>query len=341
MSRRSTALAAAGGALTGLALGAAGVIVLTGRTRPAVPGLESPDPPEGLPPGRVVAVPGHGELFVREQPGPSPSAPTVVLLHGWVASADLNWWTSWGALADVARVIALDHRGHGRGSRPSTPFRLADAADDAAALLDLLGTGPCVVVGYSMGGPIAQLLWQRRPDLVAGLVLCATAAQFRFGPLQGAHWRLMAVYQVVLRLLPRTWLEKVLLAQMTGRAPRALIRTVGTEMADAVPLLPWMVGEVERGDVEDVAEAGRELGRFDSRGWMRGCDVPGALIVTTRDRLVPPNAQLELAAMLPHALVVEVEGDHDTPAAHRRVFAAALRQAVEHVLAEGAAAAGA
>ena len=44
---------------------------------------------------------------------------------------------------------------------------------------------PVVVVGYSMGGPVAQLLWQRHPDLVAGLVLCATSDRFAFGPTEG------------------------------------------------------------------------------------------------------------------------------------------------------------
>ena len=53
-------------------------------------------------------------------------------------------------------------------------MRLADCADDMAALIDELGTGPVIAVGYSMGGPIAQLLWKRHPEKVAGLVLCAT-----------------------------------------------------------------------------------------------------------------------------------------------------------------------
>ena len=60
-------------------------------------------------------------------------------------------------------VVALDHRGHGRGLQSDEPFRLADCADDVAALVDELGLGPVIVVGYSMGGPIAQLLWRRHP----------------------------------------------------------------------------------------------------------------------------------------------------------------------------------
>ncbi|MGI9015643.1 MAG: alpha/beta fold hydrolase [Euzebya sp.] len=327
MSTKSTVIAATGG----LAAGAALVTFLTGRSRPAIPGLERLDPPSGLPPARVVALPGRGEMFFRDQPGPTPDSPTVVLLHGWLATADLNWFTAYSPLADVGRVIAPDHRGHGRGVRHSQPYRLADVADDVAALLRHLDTGPAIIVGYSMGGPITQLLWQRHPDVVAGMVLCATAAHFQFGPLGGAHWRLMSVYQVGSRLLPRTWLERVLLAQMKGVLPVRLVQSVGPELAHLAPLLPWVVGEIERGDVEDMAEAGRELGRFDSRGWMRGMHAPAALVVTTRDRMVPPNAQLELAGLLPHALVTEVAADHDAPAAVPLEFAQQLTAGVSHV----------
>ena len=69
-------------------------------------------------------------------------------------------------------------------ARPAgrTPFRLEDCADDVAALLDVLGVERCIAVGYSMGGPIAQLLWRRHPELVDGLVLCATSARFNGTP---------------------------------------------------------------------------------------------------------------------------------------------------------------
>ena len=53
--------------------------------------------------------------------------------------------------------MAIDHRGHGRGLRTLQRFRLEDAADDAAALCELLGLKDVILVGYSMGGPIALL----------------------------------------------------------------------------------------------------------------------------------------------------------------------------------------
>jgi 3-oxoadipate enol-lactonase len=42
-------------------------------------------------------------------------APTLILLHGWTATADLNFFMCYRALSEHFRVIAIDHRGHGRG----------------------------------------------------------------------------------------------------------------------------------------------------------------------------------------------------------------------------------
>ena len=103
-------------------------------------------------------MPGRGTTFVRELPGPSADAPTLLLLHGWTATADLNWFSVYEALGRHYRIVALDHRGHGRGIRSRKPFRLADCADDAAALVRELGLGSVIPVGYSMGGPIALLI---------------------------------------------------------------------------------------------------------------------------------------------------------------------------------------
>ncbi|HUR17824.1 MAG TPA: alpha/beta fold hydrolase [Acidimicrobiales bacterium] len=113
-----------------------------------------------LPPGRTVDLPGRGRTFVREAAGPA-GAPTLLLLHRWTVTADLNWFTAYEPLSRHFRVIALDHRGHGQGIRSWKPFRLEDCADDDAALAQVLGIDRLIPVGYSMGGPVAQLLWRR------------------------------------------------------------------------------------------------------------------------------------------------------------------------------------
>ena len=87
-------------------------------------------------------MPGRGEIFYRHHTGGEAGAPTLLLLHGWTASADLQWFTAYQALGERYPFVAIDVRGHGRGLRSEVPFTLEDAADDAAALVRHLGRRP-------------------------------------------------------------------------------------------------------------------------------------------------------------------------------------------------------
>jgi 3-oxoadipate enol-lactonase len=202
-----------------------------------------------------------------------------MLLHGWIASADLNWCGAYGDLVEGGyRVLAIDHRGHGRGLRPLVPFRLADCAADAAAVLRQLDVAPALVVGYSMGGAIAQLVARDHRDVVRGLVLSATAQHWKSQRTQRAL-RTMGVVGLTLSVAPRT-------------AWREGLRRVGLPESEETA---WLKSEVMRHSAHDIAEAGRELGRFDSRPWLGSVDVPCAVVVTTRDEAVSPRRQRELA----------------------------------------------
>jgi pimeloyl-ACP methyl ester carboxylesterase len=268
-------------------------------------------PPDDLPPGYVVRLHGRGDVVIRDSGG---DGPAVLLLHGWMFTADLNFAGTYQPLVEAGyRVIALDHRGHGRGLRPGTPFRLIDCADDAAALLTELGIEHAVALGYSMGGPIAQLLARRHPDLVGGIVLCATAQDWSDPGLKVA-WKFMGVLRIIIGLLPRqTW------AWLLGSMGIADIRRDH-----------WAVAELARGSGYDIAEAGRELGRFDSRPWIGELRVPAAVVVTTEDLAVPPAKQRAMAEAIP-APVFEVEGDHTVPAIDPPLFTAAVLEALRSV----------
>src|SRR2546423_9681099 len=99
-----------------------------------------PEPPFEMPPARTLRIPGVGELFLRDSGG---DGPAVMLLHGWMVNADLNWCGAYGDLAAAGyRVLAIDHRGHGRGLRQLDKFRLTDCAADAAAVLRQLVLAP-------------------------------------------------------------------------------------------------------------------------------------------------------------------------------------------------------
>jgi len=277
--------------------------------------------PSWLPPGRVVGLPGRGEVFVRHHEHESRQGPTLLLLHGWTASADLQFLTAYEALAAEWSFVGVDHRGHGRGLRPPVPFALEDCADDAADVVRSLGVGPVVVVGYSMGGPIAMHLAARHPDLVAGLVLQATALEWRATRRERVQWRLVRGMGWMLRhfAYPR-WLQ------------RGVERLVHADHELSV-YLPWMLGEMRRNDPWMVVEAGRALSRYDARPWASTLGVPAAVMVTTQDRLVRPRKQRALAeAVGAHRRVVEVDGDHLVPWEHPDRFARGTVDAVRAVV---------
>lgn len=258
-------------------------------------------------------------MFVREHPGPT-DGPVILLLHGWTASADLNWFPLYEPLSMVGQVIAIDHRGHGRGLRSEEPFSLEAAADDAAALLAHLGHEQAVAVGYSMGGPIAMLLWQRHRHLVSGLIFEATALEWRGSVRERLMWKVLAAAKLVFRLGPNRSVMDRYLRQVVERSPE-LSQWQG-----------WLKGEMRRGDPAALAQAGQALGRYDVRPFAGTVDIPTAVVVTTRDRLVRPQKQRTLAKAIPHADSFDLDADHDAPLTHPLELAAATTKALASVL---------
>jgi pimeloyl-ACP methyl ester carboxylesterase len=285
----------------------------------------APIPPQPLPPARTVLVPDRGEFFLRDSaPSDSPDRPVVMLLHGWMVSADLNWCGPYDALADAGyRVLAMDHRGHGRGLRAMTPFRLTDCAADAAAVLRALGIDSATVVGYSMGGTIAQLMVRDHREVVSGVVLSGTCQHFQ-DPRTRRIWKWMGAVGLMLGLAPRRFYSAGLRAQGIKLDARTA----------------WWLSELMRHESRDVAEAGRELGRFDSRPWLHAlAPIPAAMVLTGRDTAVAPRKQRELAEAI-RAEVFEVEMDHLEVTSRAEEYNPALLSAIAAVGArEGAAAA--
>lgn len=254
---------------------------------------------------------------MREIAGP-PGAPVLLLLHGWTATADLNWFRCYFPLAQHHRVVALDHRGHGRGLRTRKAFRLEDCADDAVALCDVLGIERFVPVGYSMGGPIAQLIWRQHPDRVRGLVLCATSAFFSTNRDERVNFLGLTGLAALARLTPvqaRVWLTDQLYLQ----------RKAGTWD-------PWVLREAGTHDWRAVLEAGRAIGQFSSRDWIGEIDVPTSVLITMSDHVVPVGRQIELFEAIPGAEAFRVDGDHDVVVVGADRFVPTLRRAIHSVI---------
>lgn len=100
--------------------------------------------------------------------------PPALLLHGF-GSDHFLWLANQQAVAKVATAAALDLPGHGESSMDVGDGTIAALADRVAALLDRKDMRKAHLIGHSLGGGVALVLAERRPDLVASLVLIAPA----------------------------------------------------------------------------------------------------------------------------------------------------------------------
>ena len=267
-------------------------------------------------PGKIVSLPGRGEMVVRHHQHSDASAPTLLLLHGWTASSDTNFFAAYEELAAKYSIIGVDHRGHGRGVRPDERFSLEACADDAADVVRALGVKKVITVGYSMGGPISAHLWSRHKDLVEAMVFQATAMEWNATRKERTLWKFGRAFSPLVRVFitPRVISWGVKRSVSRGHEYRKYI--------------PWLVGEARRNDPWFVSQAGRALSTYDGEPLVGSITVPVSVVVTTKDTLVPPVKQHALAKAAA-AEVFELAADHFVTFQGPREYVAVTLTAVD------------
>ncbi len=241
---------------------------------------------------------GDQEFLVRES-GPE-GAPPVLLIHGLAGSSLAEWYRIGPALAEKYRVIMVDHRSHGMAPLARDRFEVDDLADDMEGVLDQLGVTRVSVVGYSMGGTIAQALAHRHPGRIDRLVLIASFTH---------HPQPVRTLRASGAIVARGW--ERLTGLGTPEVRSAYLRLTGAvEERHA----RWLWEETHRRDVDAGAQATLALLRFDSREWVGRIEPETLVVIPTRDQLVPPAWQYELVGALGDARVVELVGArHEAP----------------------------
>ena len=252
-----------------------------------------------LPNGEYVDLPGRGTTYASRIDGP-PGAPTLFLLHALGCTANLTWFPSIATLRQDYNLVMMDMRWHGRGISGGQFFRLADCADDMAALADVWGIESFIPVGYSMGGVVAQLAWRRHPDKVSGLVLCSTAANWHDTRRERAFFTLLPTVTV-----PMALRRKIPAPRITDQA-----RMVLTAATEDTEVRRWALAEFRSTKVASIVAALNAIGRFDSMPWLSEIDVPTSVVVTDRDNWVPTRRQRAMAAAIPDATVFECHRSH-------------------------------
>ena len=229
--------------------------------------------------------------------------PTLLLLHGGPGFDHSIYKPAYSALADIAQIIYLDHRGNGRsedGARES--WNLAQWGDDVRAFCDALGIVEPIVLGASFGGMVALAYATRHPDHPSRLVLISTEAA------GGTHRdRRVALFErfggaEVGALARRRFLE------VQGQADRAALdawRRLAMPLYTRTPRDPDMARRaINRSEVLHwFTRPGGESHAFNMFPDLGRIQCPTLVLGGEDDPMIPIECQADIAAALPPHLV--------------------------------------
>lgn len=220
-----------------------------------------------------VALSDHSTTVVDRGTGGIP----VVLIH----SLGLDWRMSQDTLPSLAksgRVIAYDLRLHGTATevQPES-FTLQACADDLALLLDSLSINRAVIVGFSLGGAVAQTFALKHPSRVAGLGLVCT----------------MAISK------GRTYLDRASMAETAGMETQMVPTMERWFNSPELALNGWAV-RYARNKVRNVSPVNwaaywRGLAAVDTLGQLSRVQAETVVIAGGDDRSTPPKDMQAIA----------------------------------------------
>jgi pimeloyl-ACP methyl ester carboxylesterase len=227
--------------------------------------------------------------------------PTVLLLHGGPGFDHTVYKPAYSALADVAQIIYLDHRGNGRSDAgPQEAWNLPQWGDDVRAFCDVLGIANPIVLGVSFGGMVAMAYATRHPDHPSKLILISTEAagdshrdrrvavfERLGGPEVGAlaRRRFFEVQGQTDQAAIDAW-RKLAMPHYT-RVPRDMVRAIIRP-----EVLHWF-----------TRPGGGEGHTFNMLADLRRVRCPTLVMGGEDDPMTPIECQVDLAAALPADLV--------------------------------------
>jgi pimeloyl-ACP methyl ester carboxylesterase len=218
----------------------------------------------------------------------------LLLINGLGANLEM-WQPLVRELAATRELIAFDLPGSGRSARPRWPLRMPQLAGVVTELLDELGHEQLDVLGYSLGGIVAQELAHRAPERIRRLVLCATTPGLPSVPPDPVVTALMltpARYwnrQLAELILP------IIAGGRTARDPRALQAGLEKRLVQPPSALGYLYQLYA-------------LSGWSSHPWIRTVPHEALVLHGDRDPVVPLANGRYLADSLPHGRLEIVRG---------------------------------
>ncbi|GAA1628175.1 alpha/beta hydrolase [Kribbella alba] len=270
-----------------------------------------------------VTTPDGVRLYV-ETTGSADAPVTVLLAHGWTCSTR-SWHHQLSGLPQVVgesavRVVAYDHRGHGRSdAAPVGTTRIPQLAEDLVAVLDnVVGDGPVVYAGHSMGGMTLMALADERPDLFGSRIAAAALVSTSSGQISSRAFGLPARFDGAAAVVAPRAMNLAGLRMERRELRRATQNAVRVERAAWLrrPAVRQLVfgkkvdpAEVDILMADLAATPGRSfsgffeaISRHDLGHALRVLDgIPVEIMHGTRDRLLPPRHGNRMAQLLPSA----------------------------------------
>jgi pimeloyl-ACP methyl ester carboxylesterase len=260
-----------------------------------------------------------------------PSGPTIgfdeagsgtplVLLHAFPLDRTM-WWPQLPALADRARVVALDFPGFGESSpaNPSgftegTSFSVDGVAGVVAEFLAARGISKAVVCGLSMGGYMALALARKYPEKLGGLILADTRAGVDDSTSRANRDKSIALVN-----------EKGSAALFETLAPKVLSDSARSGKPDVVERVRTIAARQPAASVATALAALRD--RPDANPGLAAVAVPTLVIVGENDSVTPPLAAANLSAQIRGSKLVHIPGaGHLSNLENPEAFNAAVRE---------------
>jgi pimeloyl-ACP methyl ester carboxylesterase len=222
----------------------------------------------------------------------------VVVLNGFAATS-ADWDPSFiHRLAASHELILLDNRGIGNSTDDGQPFDIAKLADDAARIIEALGVERVNILGWSMGGFIAQTLALQQPDRINKLILLSTDAGGADADLASAGvWSQL----VDMSGTPHEQARRLLSLLF----PSALAESIYREFGDVVAAARARLSP----DLVKRQAAAMDAWHHTGIGnRLRGINMPVLIATGTADVVIPPSNALRFVKAIPSAWLAQFNG---------------------------------